>query len=743
MKKVLKTLIVGAMTTTLLASSFVLPVSAAKASASNVMRHPAVVGAILGDYDSRKPVEGEGDKRVCYIRVRSATTDSNGNRKVSYRWIGTAWVFADKALMTASHCAGHIFDENAECIEVFPGINLSDTSKYSSADLSNHYDMYEVYNIRRTYEKDGKNYDDWAVLETDTTINGKTIGQNCGYFEFTDDLKVTDIITITGYHQDKPMYQQFTDTRAPENNNNNDLIITDYYVRSDTYHKYPKVKYYLDTIGGASGSPVYKTVNGVDYAVAVHDAGSSNIKNGVETGYNCGRKIDGDLKWIMSTYRDDSNKRSIDTLSINITDNSHCFDGKAQIPSAVEIKDGDRLLTKDQDYKITYSNNYGAGTATMTITGIGWYCGSYTYNYTIRQRPIQSFSISTVDSVIYNGRAQSPRVIVKDYYGTLTNGVDYTVAYTNNTNVGTATYTVTGKGNYSGTVTGTFNITKASIKNCKFTVADTSVYNGSAQRPELVVKYRNNKLTLNKDYTVSYQDNVNAGQGTIVIIGKGNFSGSVYQYFTIKRRNVSNLKIECASYVKYTGKARVPKIVVKDGTKVLEKNKDYEIYLSNNKNAGTATISVYGKGNYVGKKFGYFRITYIGTKVLMGDVDGDGSVTITDVTTLQRYIADIITLSGKQLSAADVDLDGNVDISDVTALQRYVADIAPLKRTRVLIGDVDQDGKITIKDVTLAQKYVSAMTSLRTSQIIAADVDQDGSVDIQDVTNLQRYLAQV
>ncbi|MEE0957674.1 MAG: leucine-rich repeat protein [Ruminococcus sp.] len=58
-----------------------------------------------------------------------------------------------------------------------------------------------------------------------------------------------------------------------------------------------------------------------------------------------------------------------------------------------------------------------------------------------------------------------------------------------------------------------------------------------------------------------------------------------------------------------------------------------------------------------------------------GDVNLDGIVNINDVTTVQKYVARMLTLSEKQLSAADVTGDGNVDISDATAVQRYLAGI--------------------------------------------------------------------
>ena len=58
----------------------------------------------------------------------------------------------------------------------------------------------------------------------------------------------------------------------------------------------------------------------------------------------------------------------------------------------------------------------------------------------------------------YTGSAATPAVTVTDGSKTLVSGTDYTVGYENNTNVGTATVTVTGKGNYTGIIEKTFEI---------------------------------------------------------------------------------------------------------------------------------------------------------------------------------------------------------------------------------------------------------------------------------------------
>ena len=60
--------------------------------------------------------------------------------------------------------------------------------------------------------------------------------------------------------------------------------------------------------------------------------------------------------------------------------------------------------------------------------------------------------------------------------------------------------------------------------------------------------------------------------------------------------------------------------------------------------------------------------------VKLGDASGDGSVNINDVTTVQRYLAELDTMGGIYLHAADANQDGTVDIADATAIQMYLAE---------------------------------------------------------------------
>ena len=59
--------------------------------------------------------------------------------------------------------------------------------------------------------------------------------------------------------------------------------------------------------------------------------------------------------------------------------------------------------------------------------------------------------------------------------------------------------------------------------------------------------------------------------------------------------------------------------------------------------------------------------------VELGDTDGDGHVSINDVTLIQRHLAELESLEGIYLYAADANCDGDLDISDATAIQMFIA----------------------------------------------------------------------
>lgn len=62
--------------------------------------------------------------------------------------------------------------------------------------------------------------------------------------------------------------------------------------------------------------------------------------------------------------------------------------------------------------------------------------------------------------------------------------------------------------------------------------------------------------------------------------------------------SIKNASVSSISSQTYNGKYKTPAIIVKNGSTTLKKNTDYTVSYKNNKNAGTASVIITGKGNY-------------------------------------------------------------------------------------------------------------------------------------------------
>jgi gliding motility-associated-like protein len=283
------------------------------------------------------------------------------------------------------------------------------------------------------------------------------------------------------------------------------------------------------------------------------------------------------------------------------------YTGAAISPSAV-VKDGNIDLILGTHYSVACSNNTNVGTATVTITGAGNYSGTKTQTFSIVAKAASTLTIDTIINQTYTGAALTPTVVVKDGNTTLTATTDYTVVYTSNTNVGTSTVTITGAGNYSGTNTQTFTIVAKAASTLTIDAIANQTYMGSALTPAVVVKNGSTTLTTTTDYTVAYTANTNVGTATVTITGAGNYSGTKTQTFSIVAKAASTLTIDAIASQTYTGAALTPAVVVKYGNTTLTLTTDYTVAYTSNTNAGTAKVTLTGKGNYTGSSAVEFNI---------------------------------------------------------------------------------------------------------------------------------------
>ena len=132
----------------------------------------------------------------------------------------------------------------------------------------------------------------------------------------------------------------------------------------------------------------------------------------------------------------------------------------------------------------------------------------------------------------YDGKAKTPSVTVKVNGKTLKKDTDYTVSYSNNTKVGTAKVTITGKGNYTGSVSKTYSI-KNNFKKATVSGISTKAFTGKNITQSITVKCNGKALKNGTDYTASYSNNKKIGTATVKIAGKGSYTGTVTKTFKI------------------------------------------------------------------------------------------------------------------------------------------------------------------------------------------------------------------
>ena len=281
------------------------------------------------------------------------------------------------------------------------------------------------------------------------------------------------------------------------------------------------------------------------------------------------------------------------------------YTGSALTPKVV-VKAGSKVLTKNVDYTVLYSNNVNVGTASVKITGKGSYKGSYTENFKIVACSIAQATCSRIADQTYSGKAIEPTFTVSYKNRTLRTGTDYTVSFKDNVKIGTATVIITGKGNFEGTKEITFKITGPSEITVE-SIADQT-YTGSALTPKVVVKEGSKVLTKNVDYTVSYSNNINVGTASVKITGKGSYKGSYTVNFKILPCAISKAGIRKIIDQRYNGNELKPSVSLTYKYKTLKKGTDYTVSYSNNINAGTATVTITGIGSYEGTASTTFQI---------------------------------------------------------------------------------------------------------------------------------------
>lgn len=160
-----------------------------------------------------------------------------------------------------------------------------------------------------------------------------------------------------------------------------------------------------------------------------------------------------------------------------------------------------------------------------------------------------------------------------------------------------------------------------SIADCEVICTPSSyVYNGGENTPDVVVRFKLDLSVLPEEYyDVSYESNVDAGTGKVIVTGKDMYSGTPTEpgEFEILPADISTCDIECIpdSFV-YDGTEKMPFISVSLNGNQLDAS-NYSVEYADNVNVGEANAYVVGKRNL----FGEYELSFTIEQAALGRVE--------------------------------------------------------------------------------------------------------------------------
>lgn len=265
------------------------------------------------------------------------------------------------------------------------------------------------------------------------------------------------------------------------------------------------------------------------------------------------------------------------------------------------LKNGSVPLNKGVDYTVSFKDasqsEIKQGSQEVIVTGQKNYTGSRTIPVN-GGTDIKTFVVDPIKEVTYNGTAQNPSVIVRSAANAPALSTSYyDVTYSNNTNAGTATVTITGKNGYAGTLTATFTIVPKSIERATVSSIENQAISGV---PEPTVYDGSKKLKLGEDYRLSYKNHEQKGTATVYITGIGNYNKETSRTYQVKDSLNSYAFSLLKTTYEYTGNTIKPEVLVAPSFKYRE-GVDYKlVYDNNSKVEENKKVQIVGIGNYGG-----------------------------------------------------------------------------------------------------------------------------------------------
>ena len=248
----------------------------------------------------------------------------------------------------------------------------------------------------------------------------------------------------------------------------------------------------------------------------------------------------------------------------------------------------------------------------LTITGVTMDAASYTYGDTVSYNK-SGLSVTGVTTPAFDNAT-----LEYIYSGTLTDGSPFTAGTAAPTKAGSYTLTVKvpdSNANYMGEHAPiSFTIAQKDVTVAMIADIPAQTYTGSVIQPKPAVT-DGTALVEGTDFTYSYGANTDvATGGKVTITGQGNYKGTADKTFTISRKNINGATITLTSAsLPYTGSEQTVSITSVTLTGWTITAGDYDIVGNSNKgtNVGSTTLTIQGKGNYIGTATTTWEITAI------------------------------------------------------------------------------------------------------------------------------------
>lgn len=432
-------------------------------------------------------------------------------------------------------------------------------------------------------------------------------------------------------------------------------------------------------------------------------------------------------------------------VDISIEERS-IYNGELTIPT-IKIIVGGETLAEKTDYMVECMNNTQVGIANATISFINGYAflPNIKKEYQICH-DITKCTIST-DKDSYQYHDLLPEIQIEDGEQTLTCGKDYIIEYNIGTeswiktdtshmcawDIGEGVAKITGLGEYAGACNVNFTVTKFDIANAKlmaqwipdgyggrsthsFSIEHFN-YDGTPkmQTGFILMDYNDEIDSLN--YEVSFANNTNAGEATMLIKGTGKFySGVLEREFSIYNIDLSACSIKLKDEVfLYDGKEKVPEVTVKHGGKILKQGIDYELDCNTaNCGPGTASVRIVGIGNYIGTVWKDYKIVDLGAprKVnvkLSGYDDITASWSRVDWAT--GYYVSWRKATSSKWSSPKYTTKASYKIANLTDGEKYYIRVYPCIKDSS--GKIYRDGSYRTSDGIYTLKKVSSVKAIR------------------------------